>query len=196
MMISRWSYFCLFLSLLVISCSNQAKREVSAELSEPETLTQRLSGTSGFKQDKEGKWAPTSNKRSSFETQGQNSHFKGEVEKKAYQTGDYEKTSWWGKKAYKHTEYKGDTDGSRFMIESKQQGKVAYLGNKKVDTLDPYQTNRLEYGGAKESDAKHIDKPRNDYAESRRRSYVQPSVIDWEEQRKMSLEESRSILGR
>jgi hypothetical protein len=195
-MISRWSYFCAFLSLLVMSCSHQTKKEVSAEVSEPESLSQRLSGTSGYKKDAEGNWAPTSNKRSSFEQKGQSSYFKGEIEKKAYQTGDYEKTSWWGKKAYQHSEYKGDMDGSRFKIESKQQGKVAYLGNKKVDTLDPYQTNRLEYGGARESDAKSIAKPRNDYAESRRRSYVQPSVIDWEEQRKMSLEESRSILGR
>ncbi len=195
-MISRWSYLCVFLSLLMVNCANQTKREVSAELSEPETLAQRLSGTSGYKQDANGKWAPSSNKRSSFEKQGQSPYFKGEIEKKAYQTGDYEKTSWWGKKAYQHSEYKGDTDGSRFKIESKQQGKVAYLGNKKVDTLDPYQTNRLEYGGARESDAERMEKPRNDYAESKRRSYVQPSVIDWEEQRKISLEESRSILGR
>jgi hypothetical protein len=195
-MVSYRSYFCAFLSLLVIGCATQTKKKVSAELSEPQSLSQRLAESGGYKQDADGNWAPTSNKRSSFEHQGESPYFKGKIEKKAYQTGDFEKTSWWGKKTYQKTEYKGDTDGSRFKIESQQQGKVAYLGNKKVDTLDPYRTNKLEYGDARESDAKQLDKPRNDYAESRRRSYVQPSVIDWEEQRKLSMEESRSILGR
>ncbi len=195
-MISKWSVFGAFLSLLVMSCSHQIKKEVSAEVSEPESLSQRLSGASGYKQDADGNWVPTSNKRSSFEQKGESPYFKGKIEKKVYQTGDYKKTIWGGKKTYQTTEYKGDTDGSRFKIESEQQGKVAYLGDKKVDTLDPYKTNKLEYGSARESDAKNLDKPRNDYAESRRRSYVPPSVTDWKEQRKMSLEESRSILGR
>ncbi|MFN4872237.1 MAG: hypothetical protein ACK40T_11420, partial [Akkermansiaceae bacterium] len=137
-----------------------------------------------------------SNKRSSFELQRESPHFKDKFEKETYKAGDYEKKSWWGKKTYEVSEYKGDTDGSRFQTQAELHGKETKYMDKRVSTGDPYKTNRLEYGSAGESDAKHIDKPRNDYVETRRRVYKQPSIIDWDEQRKLSLEESRGILGR
>jgi hypothetical protein len=177
-MISNRSYFCALFSLLVMGCASQTKKDVKPESSEPRSLAERLSESGGF------------------ELQRESPYFKGQIEKEVYQTGDYEKKSWWGKKEYQKAEYEGDTDGSRFKISAKDQGKPAYLGNKKVDTGDAYRTNTLDYGSARESDVDRIDKPRNDYAESRRRTYVQPSIMDWEEQRKLSLEQSRSILGR
>jgi hypothetical protein len=195
-MIPKLSYVYACLSLFVIGCANKNKSSADEVSSVPTTLAQRLSEGGGFKQDADGNWVPKSNKRSSFELERDSPYFKGNIEKEAYQTDDYKKKSWWGNKSYEAGEYKGATDGSRFKTEAKQQGKVAFLGNKKVQTGDPYKTNTLEYQGARESDADRLDKPRNDYTESRRRSYVQPSVIDWEEQRKLSLEQSRSILGR
>jgi hypothetical protein len=198
-MISNRSYFCAFLSMLFIGCANKGKEHVKAEPSHssvPQSLAQRLSEGGGYKQDAEGNWKPTSNKRSSFELQRESPHFKDKFEKETYKAGDYEKKSWWGKKTYEVSEYKGDTDGSRFQTQAELHGKETKYMDKRVSTGDPYKTNRLEYGSAGESDAKHIDKPRNDYVETRRRVYKQPSIIDWDEQRKLSLEESRGILGR
>lgn len=194
-MISKLSFFSAFL-LLVIGCANKIEDPADGASSTPTSLSQRLSESGGFKQDAEGNWVPKSNKRSSFELQRESPYFKGNIEKKAYQTGDYEKKSWWGKKTFEVSEYKGDTDGSRFKTQAKQNRKIAPYGDKKVYTGDPYKTNTLEYQSARDGKADRIDKPRNDYTESRKRSYVQPSVIDWEERHKLSLEQSRSILGR
>lgn len=194
-MVSKQSYFCACLSLLVIGCASESK-EPKPEPSAPKTLSERLSESGGFKQDENGNWVPKSNKRSSFELQRDNAQFKGEYEKKAYQAGDYEKKSWWGKKAYQKTEYEGDTDGSRFKIEAQPHGKKNLYSDKRVPKGEPYKTDLIEYGEAGESDAERFDKPRNDYVESKRRKFVQPSIIEWEEQRKMSLEDSRRILGR
>lgn len=191
----RLLYIFAFLSLPLIGCANKGKDGAQASASVP-SFSERLSESGGFKQDAEGSWAPTSNKRSSFELQRETPHFKGSIEKQAYQTGDYQKKSWWGKKTYEAGEYKGDTDGSRFKKQAKHQGKVAPYGDEKVAKGDPYKTHKLDYQSARESNAADIDKPRNDYAESRKRGYVPPSVIDWKEQRKLSVEQSRSILGR
>lgn len=190
------SFFCACLSLQLIGCATDSKDDKKAESGPPKSLAERLSEGGGFKQDADGNWVPKSNKRSSFELQRESPYFKGNIEKKVYRAGDYEKKSWWGKKTYEMSEYKGDTDGSRFKYEAQPHGKKNLYADKRVPTGDPYKTNNLEYGSARESDAKRLDKPRNDYAESRRRKYVQPSIIEWEEQRKLSLEESRGILGR
>jgi hypothetical protein len=185
--------------MLLIGCANETKENVRVEPAQstvPQTLAQRLSEAGGYKQDAEGNWVPTSNKRSSFELQRESPHFKDKFEKETYKAGDYEKKSWWGKKTYEVSEYKGDTDGSRFQTEAELHGKEIKYMDKRVPTGDPYKTNRLEYGSAGEADAKHMDKSRNDYVESRKRVFKQPSIIDWDEQRKLSLEQSRGILGR
>ena len=193
---SKWSYLGALLLLFVTACANKTEDAADGVSSAPTPLSQRLSESGGFMQDAHGNWVPKSNKRSSFELERESPHFKGEYEKETYKAGDYEKKSWWGKKTYEVSEYKGDTDGSRFKTQAELHGKETRYMDKRVPTGDPYKTNRLEYGSAGEADAKHMDKPRNDYVESRKRVYKQPSIIDWDEQRKLSLEESRGILGR
>lgn len=193
---SKWSYLGALLLLFVTACANKTEDAADGVSSAPTPLSQRLSESGGFMQDAHGNWVPKSNKRSSFELERESPHFKGEYEKKAYKTGDYEKKSWWGKSNYAAGPYQGNTDGSRFKIQARQNDKVFPNADKKVDKGDPYQTNTLEYQSARESNVTKIDKPVNDYTESRKRRYVQPSVMDWEERRNLSLEQSRSILGR
>jgi hypothetical protein len=200
-MISIRSSFCACLSLLLIGCATESKDTAIVESSQPKSvvfksLDKYLSKDGGFNQDADGNWVSKSNKRSSFELQRDNSQFNGEFKKKAYKAGDYKKKSWWGEKSYEVSEYKGDKDGSRFKIQAESRGKETKYMEKRVPTGDAYQTNKLAYGTAKESDAKSLDKPRNDYVESRQRKTSQPTIIDWEEQRDLSLEESRGILGR
>ena len=195
-MISKWSYLGTLLLLFLAACANKTEDAADGASSAPTPLSQRLSESGGFKQDAQGNWVPKSNKRSSFEMERENSFFKGHLEKKVYKTGDYEKKSWWGKSNYDVGQYQGNTDGSRFKTQARKNDKIFAYADKKADKGDPYKTNTLEYQSARESNAATIDKPVNEYTESRKRRYVQPSVMDWEERRKLSLEESRSILGR
>jgi hypothetical protein len=193
---SKWSYLGALLLLFLTACANKTEDAADGVSNNPTPLSQRLSESGGFKQDAQGNWVPKSNKRSTFELERENAFFKGRIEKKAYKTGDYEKKSWWGKPNYAVGQYQGDTDGSRFKTQARQNDKVFPSADKKADLGDPYETNTLEYQSARESNATTIDKPVNDYTESRKRRYVQPSVMDWEERRNLSLEQSRSILGR
>jgi hypothetical protein len=199
-MFDKRSYFHGILLLVamggMMSCADKADNKVSSEPSGPLPMSQRLAESGGFKQDEHGNWVPKSNKRSSFEGQRANPSAKGSIEKKAYEAGEYKKKSWWGKKSYEAEAYKGNTDGSRFQVKAKQDMEVSQFADQKMPAGGPYKTTQLDYESARESDADRLAKPRNDYSESRRRKYVQPPIIDWEEQRKMSMEKSRSILGR
>lgn len=191
---SVWKMVFFAVSVLgMAGCGNQSEKPSEKPLP---SLSERLSESSGFKQDENGNWVPTNNKRSSFEQQGESAHFKGQIEKKTYRTGDYKKQSWWGKKSYEVKQYDGDTDGSRFQKTADLGDKDSRLGQQRYVTGNPYATNRLSYDPAAEAGAERMEKPRNDYTEVQRRKFIQPSVTDWEEQRKLSMEQSKSILGR
>lgn len=191
------SFIALLFSFSLAGCASDSAEDVAAPQNRTTDLEKRYAESSGFKTDTDGNLISSkSNKRSSFERNRESSFFKGKIEKEVYQTGDFEKKSWWGSKTYKVDEYKGDTDGSRFKSAAKSYGKGELYADQKVDTGKPYNAEILDYESARESDGKRIEKPRNDYTESRKRSYLQPSVIDWKEQRKLSMEQSRGILGR
>jgi hypothetical protein len=177
----------------LVGCGNQTEETTEKPIP---SLSERLSESSGFKRDENGNWVPTNNKRSSFEHQGESAHFKGEIEKKTYRTGDYKKQSWWGKKSYEVEQYDGHTDGSRFQKMADLGNKDSRFGQQRYTTGDPYETNRLSYDPAMEVFAERMQKTRNDYTEVQRRKFIQPAVTDWKEQRKLSMEQSKSILGR
>jgi hypothetical protein len=118
------------------------------------------------------------------------------VTKDSYRTGSYEKKSWWGSKPYETREYQDDTDGSRFQTKALQDGQVALQDGKRSSLRSSYKTNTLDKEVAREANTSGVDRPRNDYTEAKRRTYRAPSVIDWREQRNLSVEESRGILGR
>ena len=51
-------------------------------------------------------------------------------------------------------------------------------------------------GTAREAGNKPIDKSSNAIVESRQKVFQQPEIIDWKEQRNLSLDQSKGILGR
>lgn len=197
--------YCLLAYRVFISCSvgcllSQCAGEKGgsgSEASNPRaSLQDRLSESGGFKQDADGNWVPKSDKRSSYDTQRDSPYFKGNVKKETYRTGDYAKKSWWGKKDYKAGAYQGETDGSRFQTQARQQGQVASDSGRKARLEGPYETKTLGYEAARETRTDELGRPSNAYTKSQQSTYKAPSVIDWNEQRKLSLEESRGILGR
>lgn len=179
-----------------VSCAGD-KKESSA--GSPRSLSERLNEKAGFVQDSEGKWAPRVNRRSSFETKGESPYFKGEYGKKEYKAGDYAKKSWKGGKSYEKNAYQGGTDGSRFMKNSRFGGQAAREGSQGAREAgqaaregdDTYATK-----GAREAGMKRLAKPSDAETDSRRKADIPLEIIDWREQRSLSVEQTKGILGR
>jgi hypothetical protein len=188
-------YHMLWATLLITaSCSNETKIAESAPTHKP--FSQRLNEKSGYTQDSEGNWKALGGKRSSFESQGASPHFQGEHRKSTYKTGEYAEKSWWGNKDYGRKKYDGNTDGSRFMTPSELDGKNAREGGTAAEIPDTYKTNKFATNEAREAGTRNISKTSDAETESRRRVFQQPEIIDWREQRSLSVEQSKGILGR
>lgn len=150
----------------------------------------------GFAKDSEGNFLPSSNKRSSFETNRNSPHFKGDYAKKDYKTKDYSKKSWWGDTTHDKKSYGGDTDGSRFQTASRYQGSGAREGGTSARLPGEYNTQDYRTGASREANSKRLDKPSDAETDIRRQVYTAPVVVDWKEQRSMSMGETKSFLGR
>lgn len=150
----------------------------------------------GYKQDANGKWVPRSDKRSPYESQGASQYTSKDYKKTEYKAGDYAKKSWLGGKEYDRKAYAGDTDGSRFQKASDLNGKGARETGTNFKTPDAYKTGNYATTAAREGSNKQITKSSNDMIENRRKEYVQPEIIDWREQRTMTMDQSRGLIGR
>lgn len=193
----RWRAGLVFsCAFVLIGCADKtdpAKPTAAA----PKTMSERMADSGGYKQDADGAWVPKSDKRSSYDSQRQSAYFKGKIDKKTYKTGDYAKKSWWGTKEYESKRYAGDTDGSRFQTQARQSGQVARLdGVGARESGSSYQTNSIARESARETGTTQIARPTNAGVEARRQVYKAPSVLDWREQRSMSMDRSRGLLGR
>jgi leucyl aminopeptidase (aminopeptidase T) len=160
-------------------------------------MQERLSEGGGYKQDANGQWVPKSDKRSQYDSQGESPYFKGKVEKEAYKTGEYAKKSWWGSKEYGTKNYRGENEASRYQnSEARQNGMASRDNGKAARSTEPFKTNTLDSKSARESSNAAVKRSSNAYTEAQRSTYKAPSVIDWREQRSMSMDRSRGLLGR
>lgn len=189
----RRSIPCLLLLLLPLSCASDSG-DSGPEPHKP--LSQRLNEKNGYTQDADGNWLPKTDKRSSFENQAQSAYFQGDYAKKTYQTTDYSKKSWWGNKNYGSQKYSGNTDGSRFQKSSRHDGAGAPETGKSTGLSNAYQTNDYRTGAAREAGKKGIKKSSDAETDVRRRVYPAPEIIDYQQQRSLSLGQSKSLLGR
>jgi hypothetical protein len=186
----------------VCSCSNDGGSSTSEADSGFKPFSQRmadnLSGRNGgFVKDDEGNWKSSSGKRSSFETNRESAYFKGDVQKKEYGgKKDYSKKSWWGDTRYESKTYEGNTDGSRFQTVSRHQGTGARESGSAADLPEAYQTGNYATGAARETGKRNISKPSDAETDVRRRVYPKPTVTNWGEERRMSMEDTKSFLGR
>lgn len=160
-------------------------------------LSERLSENNGFTQNEAGNWVPNTDKRSSYEAVGASRYFdNSQYNKKTYQTDEHSKKSWWGNKDYGRKPYAGDTDGSQFQRSARQQGQSAREAGGSADIPDDYQTGGYATSSAREAGSSKLAKPSDIETDTRREIYKQPAIIDWREQRSLTLEQSRGILGR
>ena len=183
-------------SLCLASCAGDKGNDPStAAAPAHKSMNERMNENNGYAQDAEGNWKPRTDKRSPFESQGESTYFKKDFQKKEYQTGDYTKKSWWGNKTYDRQAYTGKTDGSRFQKASAQQGKGAREATTQGDFQQSYETGNYGTGAAREAGAQPIAKGSNDNIENRRKVAAQPEIVDWREQRAMTMDQSKGILG-
>lgn len=186
----------LIAGLFISSCASESSAEKQKPAATLKPLSQRLEEKNGYTQDADGKWIPQTDKRSQFEYQSKSQFADKQFKKSEYKTGDYKKTTWAGDKTYATQAYAGNTDASRFKTPSKLQGQNARETNTTAKIPFPYQTNQFATNSAREASNKPLAKPSNDNIENRRAEFNQPKIIDWQEQRAMSLEQSKGILGR
>lgn len=185
----------LLLALLAASCASDSGKSTPAP--EPEKpLSQRLNESNGYQQDANGNWVPKVDKRSSFESKGQSPYFKGEYSGKTYKAGEYARKSWWGNKDYGRQSYEGNTDGSRFQQKSRLGGQSARETGSAAKIPESYQTGNYATSAARETGKNHLAKPLDAATGSRQRVAEQPEITDWKQQRSITLDQSKGILGR
>lgn len=168
----------------------------SASSGAPKRLSERINEKSGFVPDDEGHWKPRIDRRSEFESKGESPYFKGNYAKNDYKAGQYATKSWWGTKSYENKAYQGDTDGSRFSKTSRFDGNKARGSDQVAREGGIYGTGTYATGRANETGKKRLDHPSDAETEVRRRVFTPPAVIDWESQRNLNLQQTKSILGR
>ena len=178
------------LALLPVACADKNPPPPAHK-----TLSQRLDQKNGYKQDPHGNWVPQVNQRSQYESKGESPYFKGDYAKTAYQTGSYDKKSWWGNKDYGTKQYANNTDGSRFQKNSQFTRQGASESATTATLPGTYQTGTYATGAAREAGRRGLTKQADAVTESRRHAYPQPEVVDWHEQRSLSVEQSKGILG-
>ncbi|MEO8617688.1 MAG: hypothetical protein ABI600_21345 [Luteolibacter sp.] len=188
----------LFAVSLLASCASESGTHHASDSSTParKSMSERLNEKNGYQKDANGNWIPQSDKRSAFENKGEDPNFAKKFNKTNYKTGDYAKKSWWGNKDYDSKTYAGNTDGSRFQKSSNLQGQGARESGNAAKIAAPYKTGDYATNTAREASKNPMAKPSNDGIENRKKTYQAPEIIDWQEQRNLSMDQSKGILGR
>lgn len=122
---------------------------------------------------------------------------------KSFNTKPFQKKSFWGDKEYAKKVYGGDTDGSRFMKDSKFGDKSAREGGmaaKDADRQFGIHDNNLFAGkSARETSKANIANKSDSQVDHRRQvgnAFSDPDIIDWKAQRDINVQQTKSLLGR
>jgi hypothetical protein len=187
--------------MLPLSCATKSGGEnpagpTGANVRTADEWLSETTKDNGFVQDAKGNLVPRSNKRSSFESQGRSPYFQNQYGKKEFNAPTQSKKSWWGNKDFNPKAYAGNTDGSRFQKPSQWAGKGARESNDAARIPGPYQTGTYQTEAAREAGKNSLKKPSDAETDLRRNVYAQPEIIDWRQQRALSVEQSKGIMGR
>jgi hypothetical protein len=134
--------------------------------------------------------------RSEYDGQ-KNVAFGGGVGKSSYKTKGYASPTWTGNKPANTSTFTGITDGSRFQVPSRFQGTSAsQMAQRSRFEGTAAQTSNYRTGKAPEQNAKRLDKPSDAWTDFRRKVYPQPPVMSKADYDKLTVDQTRSILGR
>ncbi len=181
----------------LISCGSDPTAASSSTSARRLTLEESCNEKSGFVQDAKGNWVPQVDRRSSFESKGASPYFNGEYGTRQYSATTLKSTPWWGAKDYTTKAFPGKTVASQFQktasadgTHSQEEGKISSTDGKAM------QTGNVKTGAAREAQSGDMNHTASLPAESPNRTFVPADAVDWQQQRAMSLEETKNILGR
>lgn len=158
-------------------------------------LSQRLNEQQGYVSDAEGNWKPRNNRRSQFENlSASGMDRRNSYATRRYDATEYKTAEWTRARSSAPKGYTGDTDGSRFRSTAGVQGQTHRESSARVNTPGAYQTSGYGTSISREDGARRHDRPADAQTENRRGTYVMPEIIDWRQQRELSIDQSRSIL--
>jgi hypothetical protein len=183
-----------FLGSCGTSGSGEGAAESSANLA---PLSQRLNQEQGYVRDSEGNWIPRSNKRSQFESiSASGTDRRNNMANRRFKANEYQAAEWTRTKSAPPQGYVGDTDGSAFQTTAAAQGQAARQSGDRARIPGAYETGTFGTGSSRENQARRHDRPQDDQTENRRGKFTPPEIIDWRQQRDLSIDQSRSILSR
>jgi hypothetical protein len=126
-----------------------------------------------------------------------NEQFDGAYAKREFTGKNYDKKSFWGKKDYAKQVYQGNTDGSGFRQGAREGSQWAKEGAVISNESGRAYDKGREFGGpANEVSQTGISRPSDAKVDGRRAVFQQPKVEDVQRKRALSVEDTRSMLGR
>lgn len=172
------------------------RTETTSRRSSGDPLLEKYAGNFDYRKGTDGTQRVVSDRRSGFEGK-EAAGFGKTIDKKEFRTTAYDKKPWWGTKDYATSAYAGPTDGSRFQKKSRFSGQAAREGTLVAhDAGTVYRTKGYATREAREATAKKLDKPADAWVESRQAANQPPRIVDWQQARKLQVNETRSLLGR
>ena len=161
-------------------------------------MQDKFGSQSPFMTDSKGK--PMGEYKSAGEFDKVNNQFNRGYEGKEYQAGDFKKKSWWGNQDYAKKVYGGETDGNHLRKSSDMQGSAAGENVKVArDGSRTYDTRGYDTGAARESGQNRLTKRSDVETASRREAgneFSDPEIIPWQQQHGVTIEETKSKMGR
>lgn len=205
-MMQKFYSYCLrpaiaiVLAMVLSQCADKAEpTNAAAESSKPRSMNERFNsrGKEGYYQDSEGNWKIKNNKRSSFENAGQAAYGNKQFQSPEYKPGTVQKKSWWGNRDYERKIYAGNTDGSKFATTARDAGKSANeSGSASRFSGKNLESKRIDRTSALEEGTLGITTPSDAETNERRALYKEPSIIDYQQQRALQIQQTKSMLGR
>ena len=125
------------------------------------------------------------------------SQFTGEFSRGEFRAKDFERQSFWGRKDYQRQVYQGDTDGSRFQ-EGAREGTMTARENGALsgDAARVFGTRTMDGGMAREAGEGGIARTSDAETDVRRRVFPQPEKRPSGQQRAITVEDARALMGR
>lgn len=129
---------------------------------------------------------------------GGNTFFQGEFAKRDFAAKDYSKKAFWGSKGYAAKVYGGTTDGNHLRKGARANFApgASEGGLASSASGSHFETSRRTSRAAREGGSSGFSKRSDSVTDSRRKSYEQPQITDWRNQRGLTIDDTKSMLGR
>ncbi|HEX5789997.1 MAG TPA: hypothetical protein VFY13_02540 [Luteolibacter sp.] len=178
------------LLVLAASCAPEPK------FAEEPGLSQRIDMDYGYMVDDKGNWRPKVDKRSSFERQGDS-----QFTHKTLSTPTLEKKSaitksWDGSKTLDLPEFAKKDASVYGSGNSHENGKGSRYTGMASNVTGDIKHRQFGTKSARETDVADVEKKVDAATQNRREGFVQPEIIDYRQQRDLSVKDSKDMLGR